>query len=46
LGTKIPPFLLGVKDIKDTGDFSKVVPKLRNILKAVNGNTKVSGKKT
>ena len=32
----------GLKIIKDTGDFSKIVPKMRSILKTVNGNNKVS----
>ena len=32
----------GLKIIKDTGDFSKIVPKMRSILRTVNGNNKVS----
>ena len=32
-----------LKDADDTGDFSKAVPKMKNILKAVTGKSGVSG---
>ena len=34
--------LLGLKSAEDTGDFSDIVPKLKNFLKLVKGNSKVS----